>query len=395
MHSMKWDLFCKVIDNWGDIGVCWRLAADLRARGHGVRLWVDEPEAMVWMAPNALVSCQGLNIASSLALKPDGGAIKRHFRPDTTLGVYRWDEHTVWPEPGDVVIEAFGCDPSPEFVRRMAAQTTPPMWVNLEYLTAEPYAQRSHGLRSPQHGIGQGLNKYFFFPGWSKGTGGLIREANLAKRQAQFAPLDWLAEQGIEPAPTERLVSLFCYRNSALPSLLQALKKQPTLLLVTAGQSSEQVRSLVGATTQIGALRVAYLPPLTQIDFDHLLWASDVNLVRGEDSFVRAQFAGKPFLWQIYPQSDGAHKVKLEAFHRLWSDTLGEPPSFMNLNEAWNGFYFDGTETPLHWPEASAEWQAWCDHCAAWAAHVRTLTDLSTQLIEFATAHKRADEDKI
>jgi uncharacterized repeat protein (TIGR03837 family) len=176
---------------------------------------------------------------------------------------------------------------------------------------------------------------------------------------------------------------------------LQALEKQPTLLLVTAGQSSEQVRSLLGATTQIGALRVAYLPPLTQIDFDHLLWASDVNLVRGEDSFVRAQFAGKPFLWQIYPQSDGAHKVKLEAFHRLWSDTLGEPPSFMNLNEAWNGFYFDGTETPLHWPEASAEWQAWCDQCAAWAAHVRTLTDLSTQLIEFATAHKRADEAKI
>ena len=364
MHSMKWDLFCKVIDNWGDIGVCWRLAADLRARGHGVRLWVDEPEALVWMALNA-------------------------------QGVYRWDEHTVWPEPGDVVIEAFGCDPPPEFVRRMAAQTTPPMWINLEYLTAEPYAQRSHGLRSPQHGIGQGLSKYFFFPGWSAGTGGLIREANLAKRQAQFAPLDWLAEQGIEPAPTERLVSLFCYRNSALPWLLQALEKQPTLLLVTAGQAGEQVRSLLGAATRIGALRVAYLPPLTQLDFDHLLWASDVNLVRGEDSFVRAQFAGKPFLWQIYPQADGAHEIKLEAFHRLWSGTLGEPPSFLNLNGAWNGLNLDGTETPLHWPQASAEWQAWRDQCAAWAAHVGALTDLSTQLIEFASAQKRADEAKM
>ena len=95
MRSMKWDLFCKVIDNWGDIGVCWRLAADLQARGHEVRLWVDEPEALVWMAPHA-------------------------------EGVHRWNQHTAWPEPGDVVVEAFGCDPPPEFVRGMAAQATPP-----------------------------------------------------------------------------------------------------------------------------------------------------------------------------------------------------------------------------------------------------------------------------
>ncbi len=48
---MHWDLFCRVIDNFGDIGVCWRLAADLGARGESVRLWVDDASALAWMAP--------------------------------------------------------------------------------------------------------------------------------------------------------------------------------------------------------------------------------------------------------------------------------------------------------------------------------------------------------
>ena len=49
--ARSWDIFCQVIDNFGDIGVCWRLAADLAARGHQVRLWVDDASALHWMAP--------------------------------------------------------------------------------------------------------------------------------------------------------------------------------------------------------------------------------------------------------------------------------------------------------------------------------------------------------
>ncbi|MEO7887531.1 MAG: elongation factor P maturation arginine rhamnosyltransferase EarP, partial [Polaromonas sp.] len=45
-RSLQWDIFCKVIDNFGDIGVCWRLAADLASRGHKVRLWVDDASAL-------------------------------------------------------------------------------------------------------------------------------------------------------------------------------------------------------------------------------------------------------------------------------------------------------------------------------------------------------------
>ena len=134
MTPMRWDLFCRVVDNFGDIGVCWRLAADLGARGERVRLWVDDASALRWMAPSGARNVQ-LGAWDSAA---DSGT-----------------------EPAAVVVEAFGCDPPPQFVARMAQRATPPLWINLEYLSAEAYVQRCHALPSPQlAGPGQGLAKH-------------------------------------------------------------------------------------------------------------------------------------------------------------------------------------------------------------------------------------------
>src|ERR1700754_4962059 len=134
-----WDLFCRVVDNFGDIGVCRRLARELGARGQRVRLWVDDAAALRWMAP--------------------GG--------DPGVEVRPWLASTLFPPPGEVVVEAFGCDPPAEFVAAMAAAARPPVWINLEYLSAEDYVERSHGLASPQlAGAGRGLTKWFFYPGF-------------------------------------------------------------------------------------------------------------------------------------------------------------------------------------------------------------------------------------
>ena len=174
----QWDVFCRVIDNHGDLGVCWRLAAQLASRGEAVRLWVDDASALAWMAP-------------------DGAA---------GVELRRWAEPFDAPQPGDVVIEAFGCDPPAGFVSRMAASTTPPVWINLEYLSAEAYVERSHGLPSPlQHGPGRGLVKWFFFPGFTPATGGLLR-GPLAT-----ADRGWLASVGATPRADERVVSVFAY----------------------------------------------------------------------------------------------------------------------------------------------------------------------------------------
>lgn len=351
--ALRWDLFCEVVDNFGDLGVCWRLAADLAARGDAVRLWVDDARALAWMAPHG---ARGVDV---------------HPWPQAQ------DTGVV---PADAVIEAFGCHLPPGFVQAMAARRPPPAWINLEYLSAEDYVERSHRLPSPQlDGPGRGLVKHFFFPGFSERTGGLIRETDLESRQRAFDAAAWRRAHGIAPAARERCVSLFCYANAALPALIEALAAEPTLLLVTPGPAAQQVQPLVGSELRRGALRAQFLPALTQTEFDHLLWSCDLNLVRGEDSFVRAQWAGRPFLWQIYPQSDGVHARKLAAFQDrfLAGAPVALAASVRAAALAWNGL--GANEPALVLPELAA----WGEHCRAWRERLWRLPDLAAGLRAF------------
>ncbi|HWH81016.1 MAG TPA: elongation factor P maturation arginine rhamnosyltransferase EarP [Burkholderiaceae bacterium] len=340
---MPWDVFCRVVDNLGDIGVCWRLAADLAARGEHVRLWIDDASALRWMAPRG---------AAGVELRDWAGA----EAAEAAL------------EPGAVVIEAFGCALPAAFVRRMAQARPAPVWINLEYLSAEAYVERAHGLPSPQP---DGLRKWFFYPGFTERTGGLIREPDLAARQAAFDAPAWLASNGIEVAPGARVVSLFCYDSAPVDALAERLAAAPTRLLVAAGVTGPS-RSAAQA-----------LPRLTQRDFDHLLWAADLNIVRGEDSFVRAQWAGRPFLWQLYPQHDGAHLAKLEAFldRFLASAEAPLPAAVRRLWRAWNGAPRAG---PLPAVDAWPEPAAWRAHCMQWRTALWAQDDLTTQLYRFA-----------
>ena len=192
-----------------------------------------------------------------------------------------------------------------------------PRWINLEYLSAEAYAERSHGLPSPVSvAPGRVFSKRFYFPGFTPASGGLLaRTLVCSKPGATSIAMRWFAAQRIAPHAGERVSSLFCYTNPALPALLDALSAEPTLLLVTPGAPAAQVQALLGAIAcNAACCAPRCLPYLTQTDYDHLLWACDLNLVRGEDSFVRAQWAARPFLWQAYPQADDAHALKLEAF---------------------------------------------------------------------------------
>jgi uncharacterized repeat protein (TIGR03837 family) len=334
---MLWDIFCRVIDNHGDLGVCWRLARDLASRGARVRLWMDDASALNWMAPE---------------------------RPER-IELRAWPQADPLLAPGQVVIEAFGCELPAAFIARMAAATPPPRWINLEYLSAEAYVERSHGLASPQFsGPGRGLSKHFFYPGFTAGTGGLLREPGLLERRAAFDAEAWLAERGIEARPGERRVSLFAYANERLPALLDLLAAEPSLLLVCPGPLQAQVVARPG-------LRVVALPYLDQTGYDHLLWACDLNFVRGEDSFVRAHWAGKPFVWQIYPQDDGAHAVKLEAF----MERAGLPAEQRLLWRAWNGL----GPSPKRLPPPS-------DHALRWREQLAAHPDLVSQLKAFVGA---------
>ena len=350
MPRMQWDLFCRVIDNHGDIGVCWRLSVDLASRGQHVRLWVDDPSALGWMAPQ--------------------GHPQVHVHP--------WPQAAQEIEPARVVVEAFGCALPADYVLRMAAQPQPPVWINLEYLSAQDYVERVHGLASPQSGAARGLRKRFYYPGFTPRTGGLIRESDLLERQQAFDAPAWLRGVGAASRPGERVVSLFCYEQPALPGLISALSERPTLLLACAGQAARQIRALV-PTGSHGRLRALAMPELTQRDYDHLLWASDLNFVRGEDSLVRAQWAARPFVWQIYPQSDGAHHAKLEAL--LVRHVAGAPADVAAaVRHAWRWWT---AVAPDPGPPAPWERTGWRDWTRTWRTTLWSQTDLSTQLLQF------------
>lgn len=357
--TWRWDIFCRVIDNHGDLGVCWRLSADLAARGHQVRLWVDDASALAWMAPAG------------------------HPR----VQVLPWRDHPLdaGDAPGDVVIEAFGCELPPSYQAALADATKvrphhPPVWINLEYLSAETYVERSHGLPSPvMAGPAKGLTKWFFYPGFTPRTGGLLREPGM--------DADWrnapTAEHATRPRSTRALrISLFCYEPPALTAWLHGLSRasHPSHLWVAAGRSQAAVRRSLPAGHRHGAsLNLRHLPYLTQAGYDRLLRHADLNVVRGEDSLVRALWAGRPLVWHIYPQDDGAHHAKLEAFLSLSQ----APDSLKDYHRRWN----DDQPQPL--PELTPQLLSpWRDWAKALRQRLLAQPDLTTQLIAFVAGKR-------
>ncbi|MDI1244656.1 MAG: elongation factor P maturation arginine rhamnosyltransferase EarP [Rhodoferax sp.] len=361
--SLHWDIFCRVIDNFGDLGVCWRLACDLAGRGQTVRLWADDVSALAWMAPHGAPRVE----------------VKIWTAPIDMRGI----------TPGEVMVEAFGCKIDDGFIDEYAKASKHKgqknVWINLEYLSAEDFSARCHGLPSPvMSGPGRGLSKHFFYPGFTADTGGLLREPELLARQARFDRKAWLADLGLA-WQGERLVSLFCYEPAGLGELLSSLASsaQATCLLVTPGRATAAVRAEIAARNAIDplwnqhqTLSYFYLPQLNQNDFDQVLWASDVNFVRGEDSLVRALWAGKPLVWHIYPQHDGVHAHKLEAF----LDWLQAPDSLRAFHRRWNGLKMPG----LTLPDAPFAPEHWQDCVIQARARLLAQQDLSTQLLNFA-----------
>ena len=328
-----WDIFCTVIDNHGDLGVCWRLTRQLRDAGLRVRLWVDDASALAWMAPTS-------QHEPGIEIRPWVDASQASILQALPAA--------------DVWVEAFGCT-LPEafvahFVARIVATRRPqPHWINLEYLSAENWVPRMHNMPSPvMSGPAKGWTKTFFYPGFTPDTGGLLRETDLLERQQNFVRAAWRQQHAPHLAPGGLLISLFCYEPVALPQLLAQGVGTPHHLLVTPGRPLAAVQQ---ALTHM-PLHPSWsaLPYTDHNGFDDMLWACDLNFVRGEDSLVRALWAGQPFIWHIYPQDDNAHHVKLEAF----LDWMQAPESLRRAHRLWNGM--EAGEWPVLNPSALADW---------------------------------------
>ena len=238
----RWDIFCTVVDNYGDIGVTWRLARQLVAE-HAlpVRLWVDDLRAFERNCPEI-----DINVAQQF----QQGVEVRH-----------WPSEWLHTEAADVVIAAFACQLPSDYMDAMAEHEKPPLWMNLDYLSAEDWVIGCHGLPSVKY---KTVQKFFFFPGFQPGTGGLLRERGLLERRRQFqqgaqAQRTFLQGLGIDRAEGAQLISLFAYENAGLASWLDVLAadSQPTHLLVPEGRVLGDVAQWLDVETlSVGAIHV-------------------------------------------------------------------------------------------------------------------------------------------
>ena len=397
----RWDIFCRLVDNMGDIGVCWRLARRLAARSdHRVRLWIDQVEALSRLCPHALLD-DGRGIVDGIEV--------RRWEVDFPSDV----------EVADVVIEAFACDPPPSYLAAMARRDCKPVWINLEYLSAEDWTGELHCMGSPHPRLP--LHKVFFFPGFMPSTGGLLREPGLFDARDRFradpagviaflrrigcesaedrvacdlsgaiATRDPASLPGGEVATLPLRVSLFAYEQPGLEHLLGHWAGSPRRvhLIVPEGRVLADVaRGLgvpmlaVGDRHQRGNLSVVVAPFVSQHDYDRLLWACDLNFVRGEDSFVRAQWAASPFVWQIYRQQDDAHRVKLEAFLARYLDGVPD-----DVAVALRGFWWawNGHACPAAvWDDFAHVLPQLAAHARDWATRLAQSPDLADVLVNF------------
>ncbi|MCS6766974.1 MAG: elongation factor P maturation arginine rhamnosyltransferase EarP [Candidatus Protistobacter heckmanni] len=382
-----WDIFCAVVDNYGDAGVCLRLARQLaRLQDKPVRLWIDDPASL-----RKLLGAQG-----ETAL----GFELRAWTPEAFAAPFPAED------VADAVIEAFACELPANYLEAMAARAAvgePPVWINLEYLSAEAWVDGCHRMRSPHPRLP--LVRHFFFPGFTPATGGLLREPGLEAAREAFvregAP--WWRAYGMaaRPAPEALRVSLFSYANSALPALASAWARgvrdtgRPIACLTPEGPALDALRTvadveIAGAeasadsagAVSTGSVVATPLPFVSQDGYDRLLWACDLNFVRGEDSFVRAQLAGKPLVWHIYPQTGSAHFEKLDAFLERYAP----PEPLRRLNLAWNGAGapLDAAGWQALWADCEAAWPALQAYAERWREAVHGLPELAAGLITFA-----------
>ena len=379
---LSWHIFCTVIDNYGDIGVCWRLARQIaHEQGATVRLWVDD-------LPSFARLCPALDI--TLVQQEVAGIDIRHWPRD-------W-QPSAEIIPHQIVVEAFGCPLPESWLARMAEQTPAPVWINLDYLSAEDWVEGCHALPSRHPRLS--LTQHFYYPGFTERTGGLLHEHGLSTTRQAWQQALTNSDRNIALQPyfpglnivsNALLVPLFCYPNPALAGLLPRWEhsQQPIHLIVPTGIASAQFNEFCGQplTTgdcwQRGALTISSVPFVPQEAYDRLLWSADLAFVRGEDSFARAQWAARPFVWHIYPQDEAAHLLKLDAFLARYGAALS--PTARAAQQAfwhaWNAG--DAQATTAHWPALLAALPALTEHAEHWATALSKLGNLADNLTVF------------
>ncbi|AGF46726.1 conserved hypothetical protein of the DUF2331 family [Candidatus Kinetoplastibacterium desouzaii TCC079E] len=370
---MKIDIFCKVIDNYGDIGFCWRLARDL-AHNYNceVALIVNETEKF-----------------SKLNSKID---INSKYQKVDNIEIFLWNENNFLDKtPGNLVIESFGCNLPSYYISKIIEKNS--VWINIEYLSAETWVNEYHLKPSK---ITNNYNKFFFFPGFNYKTGGLIIEKNLKNQRDDFQKSLYLQNIflksiGIDSFFLNRrnesiFCYLFCYETANIYKLIQSLQKINKQIIILTNKDNKLIK--IKKEYIPSTVHIIKIPFVNQPDFDKILWSMDINFIRGEDSFVRSILANKPMIWHIYKQEEDVHIKKLKA----WLKIYNAPKFVENIILSWNQDemeIFDKNITEAILPKNISLWKK---HAQNWGDLQITQASLSYKLLKFCTTEDKKDK---
>ena len=373
-------VFVRVIDNYGDAGVGWRLSCLLAEYLHmHVRLWIDDTDALNKLVP---VSEQ-----------------------QTQITIEAWQSDAIMQQQLSaaadpvLVIETFGCELPPQVLERM--RQCRPLWLNWEYLTAEDWAVGLHAMSSLQP---NGLEKYFWFMGIDADSGGLLREPDYLAEREKFRQQPQLQqafrqEYGLPLQHTGQLWLVFAYTSGQWAQWMAMWQQAdtPVTLWLAGGQVIESLRAAKliapeelqqeGDICELGNVTLVRIPFVPQAAFDRLLWLADAAIVRGEDSFVRALWAGLPFFWHIYRQDDDVHLQKL---HSFWFKAMQGWPAelrqaFTVLSDDLNGAgAVSSLKREQAWQYLCAHWQSWVKSAAAWSEMLHGQDNALEKLARFS-----------
>ena len=409
-------ILCEVIDNYGDAGVCLRLARDLTCYGCLVKIYCNVPERLL-----------------ALTAPED--------RANQALQVLPWPEHGAGfsYEAPDLLIEAFACRPPAPMLQAMHHQP-PGLIVVIDYLSAEPWVQECHLHPT----FSDNLPGFFFYPGFTPQTGGLIiedrwRRLLSAPAQSENLSVDRPADRRIDRTIYKRSdshsesldelkpdagslpdyrpnctakpetpplgpfsskensfvlkASIFSYDCPQAAALLCALAKDVPELQATAfvGMPEESLLRHLPRLKVPSSLHLKTQPMVDQLAYDKLLLSHDLNLVRGEDSVVRAMLAGRPWLWQIYQQEDELHLVKLRALFAVMKQVLPEHTEKITNWEALNLWYAGAPSLNLPTLKGISHlfefWPSWQQAALLWGQYLLKQPSLTLKLLEFAQNH--------
>lgn len=296
------DIFCQVIDNYGDVGVAYRLAREFK------RVYPNKKLRFV------------INQIEELNL----------IRKSEDIEIILYKDISKIENSADLIIESFGCEIPKEYMDK--ALKNAELIINLEYFSAEKWVDDFHLQESF---LGGNLKKYFFIPGLSEKSGGILLDNEFLERKKKVeANKEYYLEKFEIKEKYDLIGSVFSYEKN-FDSLIEELKKlgKKIILLILSEKTQKNFIKYFDNGNNYDKIKFVKLPFFSYDKYEELLALCDFNLVRGEDSFVRALLLGKPFLWHIYPQDENTHIKKLESFlEKYCSNNKELKQTFINYN---------------------------------------------------------------